>query len=42
MHELDGEAEIREIPAGMHEDRIAVMRSRQELTGGEHGQELGA
>ena len=42
IHELDGGTEIREIPAGTHEHRLAVMRSRQELTGGEHSQELDA
>ena len=42
VHELDGATEIIEIPAGKHEHRIAVMRSRQELTGGEHSQELDA
>ena len=38
--ELDGETGINEIPAGTHEHRLAVMRSRQELEGGEHSQEL--
>lgn len=42
IHELDGGTEIREIPAGTHEHRLAVMRSRQELRGGEHSQELDA
>ncbi len=40
IYELDGETGIIEIPAGTHEHRLAVMRSRQELRGGEHSQEL--
>lgn len=40
IYELDGETGIKEIPAGTFEHRLAVMRSRQELRGGEHGQEL--
>lgn len=40
IYELDGETGVNEIPAGTYEHRLAVMRSRQELTGGEHCQEL--
>ena len=40
MCELDGETEIKEFPAGIYEDRLAVMRSRQELRGGECSQEV--
>ena len=42
IHEMDGSTEIIEIPAGTQEHRLAVMRSRQELTGGEYSQELDA
>ena len=42
IHELDGGTEIREVPGGTHEHRLAVMRSKQELTSGEHSQELDA
>ena len=38
--ELDGETEIKEFPAGTHEHRLAVMRSRQELRGAEHSEEV--
>ena len=40
IYELDDQTGIFEIPAGTHEHRLAVMRTRQELRGGEHGQEL--
>ena len=40
IYELDGQTGIIEIPAGTHEHNLAVTRSRQELTGGEHSQEL--
>ena len=40
IYELDGQTCINEIPAGTHEHRLAIMRSRQELRGGEHSQEL--
>ena len=40
IYELDGESEIKEFPGGIYEHRLAVMRTRQELRGGEHGQEL--
>lgn len=40
IYELDGETEIKELPAGIYEHRLAVMRSRQELRGGEYSREL--
>ena len=40
IHELDGRTEMIEIPAGIHEHQLAIMRSRQELRGGEHSEEL--
>ncbi|KAK0507092.1 hypothetical protein JMJ35_010550 [Cladonia borealis] len=36
IYELSGESGMNEIPAGKHEQQLAVMRSRQELSGGEH------
>ena len=40
IQELDGEAKAQEIPAGTHEHRLAVMRTKQELRGCDHSQEL--
>ena len=40
IYELDGETEVKEFPGGVYEHRLAVMRTRQELRGGEHGSEL--
>ena len=40
IYELDGENGLNEVSAGIYEHRLAVMRSRQELRGGEHSQEL--
>ena len=42
IYELDGENGLNKVSAGIFEHRLAVMRSKQELTGGEHGQELDA
>ena len=40
IQELDSKVKAQEIPAGSHEHRLAVMRTRQELRGCDHSQEL--
>ncbi|KAG8529155.1 uncharacterized protein KY384_005790 [Bacidia gigantensis] len=40
FHELDGVEEVQEAPAGATEQRAALVRTRQELRGVEHSQEL--